>query len=58
MAKFPKCSPSQKRKFTRCETKVEKTVVPRSCPKSQTKKQCKKSASIAICTVAIGCTLR
>ena len=52
MAKFPKCSPSQKKKFIRCEKKVMKTVVPRS------KKETKKSAAIAICTVAIGCSLR
>ena len=51
MAKFPKCSPSQKRRFVRCEKKVQKTVVPRS------KKQSKKSAAIAICTVAIGCSI-
>jgi len=51
VAKFPKCSPSQKKKFVRCETKVQKTVVPRS------KKQSKKSAAIAICTVAIGCSI-
>jgi len=52
LAKFPKCSPSQKKKFIRCEKKVIQTVVPRS------KKETKKSAAIGICTVAIGCSLR